>query len=234
MRSRVFTSLFSIFCAYWPTKRKQNPLGGEANFANLWNAFRWKLPTFCSKCGRHKEAPAVLFTKYLMDLNFVCNQIVFLLQLSKPVVGEPASLQKQIGWKKVSRFFVFKWIFFSRTGLFYSKRLKRQLFVRQLDTVHLLGISTPSKVAESYFPSRILRNDIFSFMISQSHLIFYSFRVTAEGIFQAFFTALRSSFEKAYILLSLLNHKIVFSGECTPWEGKRQRSGSRKTSTQLN
>lgn len=138
--------------------------------------------------------------------------------------------------KKVSHFFVFKRNFFWRTALFHSQRLKCQLFVSRLDTVHLLGISTPSKVSETLFPSRIPWNDIFSFMISPSHLIFYSFRVTAEGIFQAFFTAIRSSFEKAYILLSLLNHKIVFSGECTPWEGKRKRSGSRenKYTTQLN
>lgn len=171
-------------------------------------------PTFYSKMWETQRSTSGFVYKIFNGFTFVYNQIVFPLQLNKPVVGEPACVAaaKQIGWKKFQISFVEKNLLLTDGAVSHLERSKCQLFVFQLDTVHLLGISTPSEVTEISPPSRVLRNDIFSFMISLSHLIFYSFRVTAKGIFQAFFFL----FKKAYILLSLLNHKIVSSGECTP------------------
>lgn len=64
--------------------------------------------------------------KIFNGFKFVCNQIVFLLQLNESVVCEPASLQKQIGWKKVSHFFVFK-RFFSTGRAFPLRTIKMSI-----------------------------------------------------------------------------------------------------------
>lgn len=172
--------------------------------------------------------------KIFNGFNFVCNQIVFLLQLNEPVVVEPASLQKQIGWKKSFTFLCVQTNFLLTD---------RAVSLRAIKT-SIIRPSTWYCSPSWHFYAFKSRRNIFSFEDSSEW--YFQFHDLSEPLdilfissdgrrnFPSIFHNILSFFWKAYILLSLLNHKIVFSGECTPWEGKRQRSGSRKTSTQLN